>query len=105
MNQLELTGEIVHIGEVEQIPGGAEKRIFVVESEGQYPQQIAFELFKDKISLINPFKVGEIVTAYFNLRGREWKGKWYVNLQAWKIAASNTKDPIDQAIPPTEPAF
>lgn len=103
---LELTGEIVHIGEVEQIPGGAEKRIFVLEIEpGQYSQQVAFELFKGKISLINAFKLGDTVTASFNVRGREWNDKWFVNLQAWKISSSSVKDPIDEAIPPTEPKF
>ena len=90
MSKLELTGEIVHIGEVETLPtGNTEKRIFVIEIEpGQYSQQIGFELFKDKVKLINSFEVGQTVTVSFNIRGREWKGKYYTNLQAWKIAAS-----------------
>lgn len=86
----ELTGEIVHIGEVEQLKGGAEKRVFAIEIEpGQYSQQIGFELFKDKISIINPFSVGDTITVYYNHRGREYQGKFYVNLQCWRIAASN----------------
>lgn len=92
MNKLELIGEIVHIGEVETLPtGNTEKRIFVIEIEpGQYSQQIGFELFKDKVTLINAYEVGQTVTVSFNIRGKEWKGKWYVNLQAWRIAASST---------------
>lgn len=95
MNKLELIGEIVHIGEVETLPtNSTEKRIFVIEIEpGQYSQQIGFELFKDKVVLINSFKIGETVTVSFNIRGREWKGKYYVNLQAWKISASSATKP------------
>jgi len=87
MNKLESTGEIVHIGEVEIIStNNAQKRIFVIEIDpGQYCQQIAFGLFKEKVMLINNFQKGQMVTVSFNLRGRKWKDKWYVNLQAWKI--------------------
>lgn len=105
MNKLTLTGEIQHIGEIEQLSANAEKRIFVIEIEpGTYSQQIAFELFRDKVSLINNFKEGDIVTVEFNVKGREWKGKYYTNLSAWKISASNQKDPIEEAIP-VEPKF
>lgn len=108
MNKLEITGEIIHIGEIEIVSTNAEKRIFVIEIEpGKYSQEISFELFKDKVSLINPFQKGDHITVAFNLRGRAWKDKWFVNLQAWKISASSAvnTDPIDQAIPPTNPAF
>ena len=96
---LEITGEIVHIGEVELLPkGNTEKRIFVIEIEpGQYSQQIGFELFKDKCSLINNFNLGETVTVAFNLRGRSWENKWYVNLQAWKLAKSEVT--VDEVAP------
>lgn len=91
MNKLELIGEIVHIGEVEMLPtNNTEKRIFVIEIDpGKYSQQVAFELFKDKVTMINAFEVGQTVTVSFNIRGREYQGKWYTNLQAWKISASS----------------
>lgn len=100
-NQLEITGELKHIGEVEIITTtNAEKRIFVIEIEpGQYSQEICFELFRDKVSLINNFQIGDTITVSFNLRGREYQGRWWVNLQAWRLAKSNTPEVEESPLP------
>lgn len=100
-NPLEITGTLKHIGETEMLPkGNNEKRIFVVEIEpGNFSQEICFELFKDKCSLINNFAEGETITVAFNLRGREYNGKWYTNLSAWKISASNSEPATESDIP------
>ena len=81
-----LTGKLIHLGPTEVVGTSQfEKRQIVVEQPGQYPQQIALELVKDKCSLANQFKVGDIVDVSFDLRGREYNGKYYTNLNAWKI--------------------
>jgi len=35
--------------------------------------------------LIDQFNPGEEVNVLFNIRGREYNGRYFVNLQAWKI--------------------
>lgn len=105
-----LKGKISRIGEVKQLSGGAEKLNFIVETEEQYPQLIEVELFKHGVSLISGFSVGDQVTVDYNLRGREWinpegESKFFNTIQGWKLSASNAKDPIDEAIPPTDPKF
>ena len=81
-----ITGQLIVIGQTETVGTSQfEKRQIVVETTGQYPQQIALELVKDKCSLMESFKVGDMVEVGFDLRGREYNGKYFVNLNAWKI--------------------
>ncbi len=67
--------------------GGREwsKRDFVIDTEEQFPRKVCFTLFGDKTSLINSIAVGEMVEVSFNLESREFNGKWYTNVNAWKI--------------------
>ena len=67
--------------------GGKEwnKREFVIETDEQFPRKVCFTLFGEKTSLINSIAVGEIVEVSFNIESREFNGKWYHNINAWKI--------------------
>lgn len=82
---LNLTGKILKILPQEQI-NKLTKQVFVVETTDKYPQKVAFELYNDKISLLQNVKENEDVTVDFNVRGREWNGKYFTSLAAWKIS-------------------
>ncbi len=61
------------------------KQEFVIETEEQFPRKVCFTLFGDKTSLIDGFSAGEEVEVSFNLESREYNGKWFHNINAWKI--------------------
>lgn len=82
---MELTGTLKLIKDKQSFASGFTKREFVVTTEDQFPQDVAFELFKEKGSLIDNFKIGERLKVTFDIKGREWQGKHFVNLNAWKI--------------------
>ncbi len=82
---MEVSGKIKLINETQTFDSGFSKREFVVTTSEQYPQDIKLEFTKDKCSLLDMYKEGQDVTVGFNLRGNEYNGKYYVNLQAWKI--------------------
>lgn len=85
---MEVSGLVKVIGEVESVgSNGFTKRQIVVGTTEQYPQDIAIDFVKDKTDLLNNFKVGDSVKVHVNLRGSEYNGKYYVNLQGWKIEA------------------
>jgi len=104
MSKLELTGTIKLIGETQTFDSGFQKREFVLTTDDQYPQDVKFEVVKEKCTELNRFKPGQKVTVAFNVRGNEYKGKYYVNLQAWMIAdakqegnyVSDTKSQFEQ---------
>jgi len=81
----ELSGRLCEKFDAVQITEKLAKREFVIETEEQYPQQVKFELVNDKTGIIDPFTVGATLKVFFNVRGRKWNGKYFVNLNAWKI--------------------
>ena len=85
--KLELTGKISHVGPLETVgKNNLEKRLFVIETEGNYPQQIAFECFKDNAHKVKDADKGCRVRVSFDVRGREYQGRYYTNLTAWKVS-------------------
>lgn len=82
----EQKGVVCHIGPIEEIgEKGFRKSIIVIDTGGEYPQQIPFEMTGEKADLSNDVAVGEYITMHFNLRGNEYNGRYYVNLRGWKI--------------------
>lgn len=78
-------GKIKVIFEKQTFDSGFEKRDFVVTTTEQYPQDILLSFYKDKCGILDTYKVNESVVVEANLRGSEYNGRYYVNLNAWKI--------------------
>lgn len=85
----ELVGKLLKKFDTQEISATFKKRDFVVESEGQYPQQIKFELKNEKTSVIDGFNEGTKVKVHFDISGREWQGKYFVNLSSWRVEAAD----------------
>jgi len=61
------------------------KQDFLIETNEQFPKKVCFTLFGDKISLIDGITEGSEIEVYFSLESRDFNGKWYHNINAWKI--------------------
>jgi hypothetical protein len=61
--------------------------IFVIETEGEYSKSVAFDLFGgEKVdNFVKYNKVGQRVDVSFDVESREYKGKYYSNINAWKV--------------------
>jgi hypothetical protein len=63
----------------------------VVEDEAQYPNSAVFKLFKNKEnvkyvkSFTSDYPIGTLVEVDFNLKSKEYNGKFYNELSIWKI--------------------
>jgi hypothetical protein len=101
MSELKLTGTIKVVEETQTWDSGFSKREFVLTTSEQYPQDVKFEVVKDKCALLDKFTVGQGVEVAFNVRGNEYNGKYYVNLQAWKINEANVEAPaqVEEPVP------
>jgi single-strand DNA-binding protein len=62
----------------------AREFVLLVES-GNYPQHVKFQLTQDRCSLLDSYEEGQEINVHFDLRGREWNGKYFTNLNAWRI--------------------
>ncbi len=83
----QLSGTIKLIGEKQTFDSGFQKVEFVLTTNDEkYPQDVKFEITQDKVDdFIKYNKVGKAVDVSFNVRGNEYKGKYYVSLTAWKV--------------------
>lgn len=82
-----------------------QKRNFVIETPGQYPKKVCFQLFGDKVN--DCPNVGEEVKVSFDAESREWNGKWFTQLNAWKVerqgAQPAPQQPVYAQTAPTTP--
>jgi len=86
----EAQGTIKLINDTQTFGSGFTKREFVITTgDTKWPQDIKFEIVKDKCSLLDQFSVGQAVNVSFDIRGNEYNGKYYVNLNCWKIQAGS----------------
>ena len=85
-NSFELTGTLKVLEDLQTFASGFTKREFVIEiPDGKYPQMVKFEVVRDKISQLDQVNIGDELKVTFDVRGNEYKGRYYVNLNAWKI--------------------
>jgi single-strand DNA-binding protein len=81
----EVTGKLKVVMDEQEFSSGFKKREFVITTEEQYPQDIKFELIKEKCDEITKFSLDQSIKVSYNLRGNEYNDKYYVNLQAWRL--------------------
>ena len=100
---MEISGKIIVLNETESI-GTKEfkKRLIVVQTDEQYPQTIPVEFTQDKTSLLNNFSIGNFVKIGINLRGAEWKGRYFANINGWKIDKADSSLTAQQQMPDRE---
>ncbi len=87
---LSIKGRITKKLEVESGTSNAgkdwKKGGFVIDTASQYNPEVCFSCFGDeKLEMLSKFKEGSEVEVAFNLSSREYNGKYFHNLDAWKI--------------------
>ena len=82
---MELKGKLLEIFE-SQTYGNTEVREVLLETQEQYPQKLKISFLNDKIHLLNNYKKDKNVVIKINLRGKEYNGKYYTNINGWDIS-------------------
>ena len=87
---MEVKGKVKVVNATVVVSEKFQKRTFVIETEGNYPQPIEFQLTQDKVTLADSLGLLQDVTVHYNLRGKEWTNpqgevKYFNTLEAWKI--------------------
>ena len=87
---MELEGRIVRKLNVQSgtSPRGTwSKQEFILEyQEGNYPSQVCMNVWgEDKVRDLEKYQIGDKVKVSFNLSSREFNGRWYTDVRAWRI--------------------
>jgi hypothetical protein len=84
---LKISGKVVKILEMqsgESKNGPWKKQDFILETPGKYPKKVCVTQWGDQIDQ-NNISEGEEITAFIDIQSREYKGRWYTDVKAWKV--------------------
>ena len=72
-----------------------QKQEFVVETLEQFPRKICANLWGEKTAVLETLNIDDKVIMSFDLESREFNGKWYTDVKAWKVepVAANPQTP------------
>ena len=101
----ELTGKVKLIQDPQTFASGFEKREIVVTVEdGKYPQDINIEFVQKSVPKLEGITEGDTVTVTFDIRGREYNGRYFNNLVGWKIEVEGKEFKEDRPALPADAA-
>ena len=63
---------------------------YVMETLDQYPRKVHFEVFGEDRIRMNPCAIDQLVTVSFDIESREFNGRWYTSIRAWRIQQGDT---------------
>lgn len=79
------------------------KQSFILNTKKDFNPEICFQIFgEEKIKILENYKEGDEVEVSFNLSSREYNGKYYHNVDAWrieKITADNKSEDLSDNLP------
>lgn len=86
---MEITGKIIAVlpeqGGTSKNGNEWKKQEYVLETYDQYPKKVCFQIFgADRIEQA-AIKLGDDVNVFFDIDSREYQGRWYTNINAWKV--------------------
>ena len=90
-----------------------QSREYVIETQEQYPKKMCFDVFgTDKLNEFN-IRNNDLIKVHFDITAREYNGKWYNSVRAWKVehvnpdgsvVGSTSAEPVAQAPAPAPAA-
>lgn len=94
---MEIKGKIVQI--LPEVTGTGKKgnwtkQEFILETPSQYAKKVCFSMWNKAIFEAG-ISEGETVTAHIDIESREYNGRWYTEVKAWKIDHAEDFDPTD----------
>lgn len=84
---MDLSGKIIN--QLQEVSGNSKsgnawrKQEYILETGGQYPKKVCVAVWGDKIDQF-ALKVGEQVTLGIDVESREYNGRWYTEVKAYK---------------------
>ena len=105
---MELRGKIIAVLEKKSGVGKStgnpwSAQSYVLETMEQYPKKMVFEVFgEDKIGQFN-IQPGEELTVSFDIDAREYQGRWFNSIRAWKVDRTPAAQPAGAPVPPDFP--
>ncbi|MFN7312365.1 MAG: DUF3127 domain-containing protein [Bacteroidota bacterium] len=86
---LDITGKLIQkLNKTEGISKAGKpwsKQEFIIETQETYPRKVMISVMNEKVTDLEKFNSGDIVTASLNIESREYNGRWYTDVRAWRL--------------------
>ncbi len=103
--ELKITGTVKQVLEEqsgESRNGPWRKQEFILETDGKYPKSVCMVMWGDNIDEF-AVQVDERLTAHIDIASREYNGRWYTDVKAWKVEREGDGRDGPPPMPPGEP--
>jgi hypothetical protein len=108
--ELKITGTITRV--LDEVSGAGRngpwrKQEYILETEGNYPKPVCMVVWGESIDQF-AIREGERITASIDIQSREYNGRWYTDVKAWKVErdagadAAPRRAPHDAAAEPSD---
>lgn len=98
---MEIVGKVIQILPTQSGTGSNGKAWelaqFVIETQEQYPRKVCIDMFGSDRIKNNPVSIDQVVTVSYDLESREFNGRWYTSVRAWKVTPYNSEADADAA--------
>lgn len=95
---MELTAKLVQLLPLQTGNGKNgqwKKQDIIVETEGNYPKKVCISIWGEKINDA-VLKTGSMLNISFDVESREYNGRWYTDVKAWKIEPAGGAGTVDR---------
>ena len=93
MSGFTIDGVVKHLGALERKSDKLNVQDIVVEVADKYPQLVLVQFKNDRTDQLQGVRVGDMVRVHWNIRGREFQGKYYTSLEGWKLEKAKAQQP------------
>ncbi|MCF0203282.1 MAG: DUF3127 domain-containing protein [Bacteroidaceae bacterium] len=77
---------------------------YLIETTEQYPKKCLFNVFGEERIKLMDIKLGEDLTVSFDIDAREYNGRWYNDIRAYKVERGVAAQPMAPVAPVAQPA-
>lgn len=99
---MEIQGKIIQALPLQQGTSKAgnpwKKQEYVLETFDAYPKKVKFDFFGDRVDQFQ-LSVGDTVTVSYDLESREFNGRWYTDVRAWKAEKNQPATSVGESNP------
>lgn len=94
---MEVKGKIIaalpEVSGVSRSGNSWKKKEYVLETFDTYPRKVHFTCFGDNADKIM-LQIGQVATISFDIESREYNGRWYTDIRAWKAEVEAPGAPV-----------
>ena len=90
---MEITGRLIHV--LEEVGGEGKngkwsKCDFVIETVAdKFPKKVCITAWGDLIGTVKAMPMESEIKVSFDISSREYNGKWYTDVKAWKVESGS----------------